>query len=63
VGLLRSIAHERDAAVLLVTHDLEAATIADRRCTLRDGKLIHGDVDTDASYPSETRSQTSSRAG
>src|SRR5277367_2759436 len=39
VELLRSIAHERDAAVLLVTHDLEAVAIADRRCTLRDGKL------------------------
>ena len=39
VELLHSIAHERDAAVLLVTHDLEAAAIADRRCTLRDGKL------------------------
>ena len=39
IELLRSIAHDRDAAVLLVTHDLEAAAIADRRCTLRDGKL------------------------
>jgi putative ABC transport system ATP-binding protein len=39
IELLHSIAHERDAAVLLVTHDLEAAAIADRRCTLRDGKL------------------------
>jgi putative ABC transport system ATP-binding protein len=39
VRLLASLAHERGAAVLLVTHDLEAASIADRRCTLRDGKL------------------------
>ena len=39
VELLHSIARERDAAVLLVTHDLEAAAIADRRCTLRDGRL------------------------
>ena len=39
VELLRSIAHERGAGVLLVTHDLEAASIADRRCTLRDGRL------------------------
>jgi putative ABC transport system ATP-binding protein len=39
IELLQSIAHERGAAVLLVTHDLEAAAIADRRCTLRDGKL------------------------
>src|SRR5262249_46940043 len=40
VALLRSIAHERDAAALLVTHDPEAAALADRRCMLRDGKLI-----------------------
>jgi ABC-type lipoprotein export system ATPase subunit len=42
VELLRSIARERNAAVLLVTHDAEAAAIADRRCTLRDGKLLNG---------------------
>jgi putative ABC transport system ATP-binding protein len=40
VELLHSLAHERGAAVLLVTHDLEAASIADRHCTLRDGRLI-----------------------
>lgn len=40
VELLRSFAHERRAAVLLVTHDLEAAAIADRSCTLRDGRLM-----------------------
>ena len=39
VELLRALAHERGAAVLLVTHDLEAASIADRHCTLRDGRL------------------------
>jgi putative ABC transport system ATP-binding protein len=39
VELLRSLAHERGAAVLLVTHDIEAASVADRRCTLRDGRL------------------------
>jgi ABC-type lipoprotein export system ATPase subunit len=45
VELLRSIAHERGAAVLLVTHDAEAAALADRRCTLRDGRLdeSHGE--------------------
>lgn len=47
IELLRSIAHERDACVLLVTHDQEAAAIADRRCTLRDGRLIEGDPDRD----------------
>jgi putative ABC transport system ATP-binding protein len=40
VQLLRSIAHERQAGVLLVTHDAEAAAVADRRCTLRDGQLL-----------------------
>jgi putative ABC transport system ATP-binding protein len=40
VELLRQVAHERGAVVLLVTHDLEAATVADRRCVLRDGKLL-----------------------
>jgi putative ABC transport system ATP-binding protein len=39
VELLRSIARERQAAVLLATHDLDAAALADRRCTLRDGKI------------------------
>jgi ABC-type lipoprotein export system ATPase subunit len=45
VELLRSIAHERGACVLLVTHDQEVASIADRRCVLRDGKL-QGDPHT-----------------
>jgi putative ABC transport system ATP-binding protein len=40
VQLLGSIARERDAGVLLVTHDHEVAAVADRRCTLRDGQLI-----------------------
>jgi putative ABC transport system ATP-binding protein len=41
VELLATIAHESDAAIFLVTHDADAATIADRRCTLRDGHLLH----------------------
>jgi len=40
-ALLAAIAHEGEAAVLLVTHDAEAANIADRQCTLRDGSLLH----------------------
>ncbi|HEV7937133.1 MAG TPA: ABC transporter ATP-binding protein [Solirubrobacteraceae bacterium] len=39
VELLREVARERDAGVLLVTHDLEAAGLADRHVTLRDGRL------------------------
>jgi putative ABC transport system ATP-binding protein len=45
VRLLGTIAHERGAAVLLVTHDLEAASIADRHCTLRDGRLCEAHPD------------------
>jgi putative ABC transport system ATP-binding protein len=39
VELLASVAHEGDACVLLVTHDIQAAALADRRLTLRDGTL------------------------
>jgi putative ABC transport system ATP-binding protein len=39
VRLLRTVAHERGAAVLLVTHDREAAAVADRSLALRDGRL------------------------
>lgn len=46
VELLRSIAHERRAAVVLVTHDADAAAIADRSCTLRDGRLLTSTPDT-----------------
>jgi putative ABC transport system ATP-binding protein len=52
VELLASIAHERDAAVLIVTHDQEAAAIADRRCSLRDGQLIDETAGTHAYDPS-----------
>jgi putative ABC transport system ATP-binding protein len=60
VELLRSVAHQRDAAVLLVTHDAQAAGGADRHCTLRDGKLLEGegdDVDRPLSLPSGTSSR------
>ncbi len=40
VTLLRDIAHEQQATVLLVTHDQEAAALADRRLRLRDGRLL-----------------------
>lgn len=39
IELLGAIAHERNAIVLLVTHDQEAAAVADRSYTLRDGRL------------------------
>jgi putative ABC transport system ATP-binding protein len=45
VELLHSIAREREAGVLLVTHDSEVASLADRNCTLRDGRLTDGHPD------------------
>ncbi|MBB4662877.1 ATP-binding cassette domain-containing protein [Conexibacter arvalis] len=43
LDLLASIAHERRAAVLLVTHDPQGAEVADRALRLRDGRLIEDD--------------------
>ncbi|HSZ14803.1 MAG TPA: ABC transporter ATP-binding protein [Solirubrobacteraceae bacterium] len=40
--LLADVAREQQAGVLLVTHDQQAAAIADRVCTLRDGRLLVG---------------------
>jgi putative ABC transport system ATP-binding protein len=45
VQLLRSIARDRGACVLLVTHDGEAARIADRCLALRDGQLTDASPD------------------
>ena len=39
MALLRTIAHEQGASVVLVTHDREAAALADRDYMLRDGRL------------------------
>lgn len=41
--LLAELARDQQAAVLLVTHDPQAAAIADRVCGLRDGKLTERD--------------------
>ena len=38
--LLRELARERGATVMLVTHDRQLAAGADRRLTLRDGQLL-----------------------
>jgi putative ABC transport system ATP-binding protein len=43
VQLLGTIAHEQQAAVVLVTHDLAVLDLADRSYALRDGKLIGAD--------------------
>jgi putative ABC transport system ATP-binding protein len=42
LALLADIAREQRVAILLVTHDPQAAAIADRVFTLRDGKLLIG---------------------
>jgi putative ABC transport system ATP-binding protein len=42
VELLRSVARDSGAMVVLVTHDRDVAALADRCYTLRDGKLISG---------------------
>ncbi|MBA3807879.1 MAG: ABC transporter ATP-binding protein [Solirubrobacterales bacterium] len=52
IELLHTIAHERGACVLLVTHDEDAAAIADRRCVLRDGRLLESSTGGDAREPS-----------
>ena len=48
--LLAQIAHERSVAVMVVTHDPEAAAVADRTHTLTDGKLSSG-VTADLAAP------------
>ncbi len=40
LALLAELCHTRDVAVLLVTHDPQAAAVADRVHTLRDGALV-----------------------
>jgi len=42
LALLRELCHDRAIAVLLVTHDPEAAAFADRVQSLRDGRLADG---------------------
>jgi putative ABC transport system ATP-binding protein len=49
LALLREICKERDATVLLATHDAQAAAFADRALELRDGRLKEYRPD----YPSE----------
>jgi putative ABC transport system ATP-binding protein len=45
LGLLAEICRERQAAVLLVTHDPQAALYADRVHALRDGRLVDYEPD------------------
>jgi putative ABC transport system ATP-binding protein len=61
IGLLHSVARAQEAAVLLVTHDPEAAAIADRHLTMRDGRL-HDDY-LEGHDPSATGLAASGQAG
>ncbi|HEV3048444.1 MAG TPA: ABC transporter ATP-binding protein [Solirubrobacteraceae bacterium] len=40
LALLARIAHEQRVAVVLVTHDAQAASFCDRVCSLQDGRLV-----------------------
>ena len=40
LGLLRTLADDPRRAVVMVTHDLEAASLADRAVVLRDGRAV-----------------------
>jgi putative ABC transport system ATP-binding protein len=45
LGLLRELCHERQVAILLVTHDPQAAAFADRAHAMRDGQLVEYEPD------------------
>jgi len=51
VELLHAIAGERAAGVVLVTHDSEAAALADRRYLMRDGTLTRAEKPAGATEP------------
>lgn len=51
LGLLSEICREDRVAMLLVTHDPQAAAIADRVHTLRDGRLFDYEADTGFAPP------------
>jgi putative ABC transport system ATP-binding protein len=53
VELLHAIAGERGAGVVLVTHDSEAAALADRRYLMRDGTLSRAGAPVGATEPAE----------
>jgi putative ABC transport system ATP-binding protein len=71
VELLRDIAHEQGASVVLVTHDRDAAALADRDYTLRDGKLAltrghevdsEADIEANSGTGTATDSETDAEA-
>ena len=52
--LLTEICHEREVAMLLATHDLQAAAFADRAHALRDGRLVEHRPERDVLALDET---------
>jgi putative ABC transport system ATP-binding protein len=54
LSLLTEVCRERGTAVLIVTHDPQAAAFADRVHTLRDGRLVAGGPAEDESLRSRT---------
>jgi putative ABC transport system ATP-binding protein len=48
LGLLRQAVDEFDQTVIMVTHDAQAAAVADRLVVLRDGVVVHDGAGTDA---------------
>lgn len=52
LALMSELCHEHRIAVLLVTHDPEAAAYADRVLTLRDGRLADGRLTQSVASPS-----------
>lgn len=55
LSLLADIAHEQHSAVLLVTHDPQAAALADRVYGLRDGRLMPGESAAELSQSQSPR--------
>jgi putative ABC transport system ATP-binding protein len=45
LGLLADVCREREVAIVLVTHDPQAASFADRVYALRDGRLVDREPD------------------
>jgi putative ABC transport system ATP-binding protein len=63
VELLHSLAREQDAGVLLVTHDPEAAAIADRQLMMRDGRLVDEYLEVTALEAAKSSFTASRQAG
>jgi putative ABC transport system ATP-binding protein len=45
MGLLQALAHERDRAVIIVSHDSRMLAYADRIVHLEDGRIVDGDAE------------------